>query len=336
MLNNSLYQTIMRDFNRRQADQKHQQDLRIQEIYETIPEYRTLDQEVVSLWAKEARMRILNPSADHSASAKQLSEQIETIKQLQLQLLSSAGFPKDYPELHSICPICKDTGFAGHDLCECFRQEAAKVIYDQSQIASIIEKENFDTFRLDYYSEDIDPRFGISPADNMRAVLSECRRYIREFDQTHTNLFFTGDTGVGKSFLTHCIANELLKASHTVLYLSAFDLIEAFEKHTFGRANACEEDFYEDTLFDSILNCDALIIDDLGTETVNNFTVSQLFLCLNHRQEHQKSTIISTNLPVEAIQDIYSERISSRIISYYHIFLLFGEDIRIRIARSRF
>ena len=334
MLNNSLYHTIMRDFNRRQADQKHQQDLRIQEIYETIPEYRTLDQEIVSLCAKQARMRILNPTSDHSESSLQLHEQIEDIKKLQLQLLTDAGFPKDYPDLHYICPICKDTGFDGHDLCQCFRHEAAKIIYDQSQIASIIEKENFDTFRLDYYSEAIDPRFGISPADNMRAVLDECRHYIKEFDQTHTNLFITGDTGVGKSFLTHCIANELLKTSHSVLYLSAFDLIEAFEKHTFGRSDGYEEDFYEDTLFDSILNCDALIIDDLGTETVNNFTVSQLFLCLNHRHENKKSTIISTNLPVEAIQDIYSERISSRIISYYNIFLIFGEDIRIRIARS--
>ena len=117
--------------------------------------------------------------------------------------------------------------------------------------------------------------------------------------------------------------------------MAAFELIEAFEAHTFGNTDDGEESFYEDTLFDSIMNCDALIIDDLGTETINNFTVSQLFLCLNHRQECRKSTIISTNLPVESIQDIYSERISSRIISYYHIFLIFGEDIRIKIARSK-
>ena len=336
MLNNSLYQTIMRDFNRRQADQKHAQDLRIQHLYETLPEYKELDQEIVSLCAREARMRILNPNTDHSASTNQLRAQMAEIKLKQKQLLLNADFPEDYPELHYICPICKDTGFAGNDLCECFRHAAAKLIYDQSQIASIIEKENFDTFRLDYYPETVDPRFGISPADNMRAVLDECRRYIREFDENHTNLFFTGDTGVGKSFLTHCIANELLKTSRSVLYLSAFDLIEAFENHTFGCGDRSEGEFYEDTLFDTILNCDALIIDDLGTETVNNFTVSQLFLCLNYRQEHKKSTIISTNLPVEAIQDIYSERISSRIISYYNIFLIFGEDIRIQIARSRF
>lgn len=336
MLNNSLYQTIMRDFNRRQAEQKHQQDMRIQHIYETIPEYKVLDQDIVSLCAQEARMRILKPEADHSSSQNALRSQIDAIRKTQKELLFKAGLPENYPDLHYVCPVCKDTGFFENDLCECFRKAAAKLIYDQSQIASIIERENFQTFDMNFYPEEIDPRFGISPADNMRAVLDACGRFIDNFETKHANLFITGDTGVGKSFLTHCIANELLKRSHSVLYLSAFDLIEAFEKHTFGRGDACDDDFYEDTLFDSILNCDALIIDDLGTETVNNFTVSQLFLCLNHRQEHRKSTIISTNLPVEAIQDIYSERISSRIISYYDIFLIFGEDIRIQIARSRF
>ena len=241
----------------------------------------------------------------------------------------------DYLELHYTCPRCKDTGFYENDLCPCFRQAAARRIYDQTKIAPILEKENFGTFRIDYYSETVDPRFGISPAENMRTIAARCQQYIKHFDTRFANLFIYGETGVGKSFLTHCIANELLKSSHSVLYLTAFELIEAFEKHTFGDNDDREDSLYEDTLFDSILNCDALIIDDLGTETVNNFTVSQLFLCLNHRQQSRKSTIISTNLPVEAIQDIYSERIFSRIISYYEIFLIIGEDIRFRIARNR-
>lgn len=334
MLTNSLYQTIMRDYDRRQAEQKHLQDLRIQEVYNKIPEYEILEQAMVSLCAGEARSRVLNTSSGHVKSARQLHDQITDLQNRQKTLLISNGFPENYLELQYHCPICKDTGFVGNDLCSCFRQAAAQKIYDQSRIAPLLEKENFDTFNIRYYSESIDPRFGISPADNMKTIVSRCQSYIRNFDSQFSNLFITGNTGVGKSFLTHCIANELLKASRSVLYMTAFDLIEAFEAHTFGNTEDNEENFYEDTLFDSIMNCDALIIDDLGTETINNFTVSQLFLCLNHRQEHHRSTIISTNLPVEAIQDIYSERISSRIISYYHIFLIFGEDIRIRIARS--
>lgn len=334
MLNNSLYQTIRREFDRRQAEQKYQQDLRIQEIYEKIPEYKELDEELITLCANEARARILSPISHGKQTLSKLHAQINTLHQHQKQLLHDAGFSETYPELTYVCPICKDTGFDGNDLCQCFRQAAAKVIFDQSQIASVLQTENFDAFRMDYYSDVVDPRFGISPLENMSAVVSECQQFIKSFRQAHANLFITGATGVGKSFLTHCIANELLKETHSVLYLSAFDLIEAFEQHTFGNAEDNEDCLYKDALFDSILNCDALFIDDLGTETVNNFTVSQLFLCLNHRLEHQKSTIISTNLPLEAIQDIYSERISSRIIGYYHIFLIFGEDIRIKLACS--
>lgn len=340
MLNNSLYRTVMRDYDRRQAEQKHQQDLRIQEVYEKIPEYETLEQTMISLCAEEARRRVLTSSdgqseiKSQSTASGQLHDRIIDLQNRQKALLISSGFPENYLELRYHCPICKDTGFADNDLCSCFRQAAAQKIYDQSRISPILERENFDTFNMHYYSETIDSRFGISPADNMKMIVARCQSYIQNFDSQFANLFITGNTGVGKSFLTHCIANELLKSSRSVLYMTAFELIEAFEAHTFGNTEDGEERFYEDTLFDSIINCDALIIDDLGTETINNFTVSQLFLCLNHRQEYRKSTIISTNLPVEAIQDIYSERISSRILSYYHIFLIFGEDIRIKIARS--
>lgn len=334
MLNNSLYQTVMRDFQRRLAEEKYRQDIHIQEVYQKIPEYEQLEQEIVSLCASEARARIMNPDKDFDKSAANLHEHIKKLKTRQENLLVKRGFPANYLELSYECPKCKDTGFFENDLCSCFRRAAARKIYDQSKITPILERENFNTFNINYYSEIPDSRFGISPAENMRTIISRCHKYIENFDDQFSNLFIYGETGVGKSFLTHCIAQELLKKSRSVLYLTAFELIEAFEKHTFGNTEDKEDNFYEDTLFDSILNCDALIIDDLGTETVNNFTVSQLFLCLSHRQQYEKSTIISTNLPVEAIQELYSERIFSRIVSYYDILLIIGEDIRFKIART--
>lgn len=335
MLNNSLYQSVMRDYDRLQADEKHRQDLRTREVLEKIPEYGKLEQEIVSLCAKSARERILSVQKPAADAAENLHSRIEALKARQQALLCEAGYSSDYLDIKYICPICKDTGFDGNDLCRCFRKAAARRIYDQSNIVPVLEKENFDTFNLGYYSEIPDSRFGISPAENMRTIAARCHTYIENFDTQFTNLFIYGETGVGKSFLTHCIANELLKKSRSVLYLTAFELIEAFEKHTFGNNNDSEESFYEDTFFDSVMNCDALIIDDLGTEMVNNFTVSQLFLCLNHRQQYGKSTIISTNLPLEGIQDVYSERIFSRIVSYYDILLILGEDIRVKKACSK-
>ena len=167
MLNNSLYQTIMRDYNRRQAEAKHAQDLRTREIFSKLPEYETLEQEIITLCAGEARSRVLKPEGAGETSRRELHDRISRLKSRQLKLLLDAGYPEDYLELHYTCPRCKDTGFYENDLCPCFRQAAARRIYDQTKIAPILEKENFGTFRIDYYSETVDPRFGISPAENM-------------------------------------------------------------------------------------------------------------------------------------------------------------------------
>jgi DNA replication protein DnaC len=195
----------------------------------------------------------------------------------------------------------------------------------------ILQKENFSHFSFDYYSDTIrDEVTGYSARESAHDAVMKARHFIDSFGKEFQNLFLHGNTGVGKTFLTNCIAKELIDRANCVIYFSAFDLFQTLAQNTFQKDTSIEN------IQEDILNCDLLIIDDLGTETVNNFTVSQLFLCLNHRHENKKSTIISTNLPVEAIQDICSERISSRIISYYNIFLIFGEDIRIRIARSRY
>lgn len=200
MLNNSLYQTIMRDYNRRQAEAKHEQDLRTQEIFTKFPEYEVLEQEIITLCAGEARARVLNPKGNEKNASKELHDRITRLKTRQLDLLQDAGYPEDYLELHYTCPLCKDTGFSDGDLCRCFRQAAARLIYDQTKITSLLEKENFGTFRIDYYSETVDPRFGISPAENMRMIAARCQQYIKNFDTHFTNLFIYGETGVGKSF----------------------------------------------------------------------------------------------------------------------------------------
>ena len=157
MLNNSLYQTIMRDYNRRQAEARHAQDLRTQEIFTKLPEYETLEQEIITLCAGEARARVLAPDKERRISGQELHDRIALLKSRQLALLRGAGYPEDYLELQYTCPLCRDTGFSGNDLCSCFRQAAARHIYDQAKIAPLLEKENFDTFRIDYYSEAVDP-----------------------------------------------------------------------------------------------------------------------------------------------------------------------------------
>ena len=157
-------------------------------------------------------------------------------------------------------------------------------------------------------------------------MLDECRKFVENFDTSFENLFLYGDTGLGKTFLSHCIARELLDTTHSVIYFSAFRLFELFADATFGR----NSDQMSEELEQHIFDCDFLIIDDLGTEMTNTFVSSQLFLVLNERILRQKSTLISTNLALGTFADTYSERVFSRISSSYTMLKLIGDDIRIQ------
>ena len=155
-------------------------------------------------------------------------------------------------------------------------------------------------------------------------ALKKAKDFVANFDHSFENLFIYGDTGVGKTFLSYCIAKELLDSTHSVIYYSAFDLFEAFAQKTFSHSEESQDKN------DYILDCDLLIIDDLGTELTNSFVSSQFFLCINERILRKKSTIISTNLTLPNFMDNYTERVFSRVSSNYTMIKLIGKDIRIQ------
>lgn len=326
-LKNSQYQAIMRQYDLRQLHHRHLQNLRYQEISEKIPSYSQLEEEIAGLYADRARSAVLGQPPSDADFHKHL----QILQGHQKQLLRDAGYPADYLTLTYTCPDCRDTGFIGNEKCHCFKQAMVDLLYSQSNIHEVLKKENFDTFDIRYYSEQKDRRLGISPRENMQSIVNTCRDFINHFDEQTRNLLFYGDTGVGKTFLTNCIARELLDTSHTVIYLTAFHLVDILQSNTFG---SDDMDDSGENMFDYILDCDLLIIDDLGTELNNSFITSQLFLCINERLLARKSTIISTNLSLDELQNEYSERIFSRLISNYEIMLILGDDIRIKKAIS--
>ena len=167
---------------------------------------------------------------------------------------------------------------------------------------------------------------GRNARENIQKIVDECLHFVQNFDMEHDNLLFYGATGVGKTFLTHCIAKELLESAHSVIYFTSFDLFEVLSTATFGKKYAEDEVLQQHS---AIFDCDLLIIDDLGTEMTNTFVTSQLFLCINERLMNKKSTIISTNLSLESLRDLYSERVFSRISSNFKMRKLIGKDIRL-------
>lgn len=321
-LNNSQYDTIMRMYDAKQSHARAVLNSRYEEISVRIPEYDELRKETAVVAAEAARAAI---RGDMSKRDK-LSQKLDSINEEKHILLTSAGYPQDYLDLHYDCPLCQDTGFVNGSKCRCFKQAAIDLLYNQSNIKKILLLENFSNFNYDWYSEDyIDPVSGISALENIVNITKNVNSFLSDFP-SGDNLLFYGDTGVGKTFLTHCIAGELLEKGYSVLYLSAIDLFDLFSKYAFD--NDSEADYRD--VFSQILDCELLIIDDLGTELVNSFTNSRLFYCINERILAGQSTIISTNLSLEELMNTYSERIFSRLTMSYQIFKIFGDDIRLK------
>lgn len=321
-LSNSQYDQIMRMYDVKQNKARNTALLHQKEVITKYPEYKKLCDEITTLSANAARSAIMGNFEDKKA----LSEKIADISYEKKMLLKTAGYPENYLEPDYECKLCNDTGMLNGKRCTCFNQAAIDLLYNQSNIKKILLLENFSNFNYDWYSEsDIDPATNMSALDNIRKVRENAEAFIDDFP-SGKNLLLYGPTGVGKTFLTHCIAKELLDKGHSVLYLSAIDLFELFSKYSFD--NDSKEEYRQ--AFSQILDCELLIIDDLGTELANSFTNSKLFYCINERAVSNLSTILSTNLNLQEIMNLYSERIFSRLANSYKILKIFGEDIRLK------
>lgn len=325
-LKNYQYNRILREYDERQLANRRELDARTAEVYEKIPELSAIDQEIASASIRCAKLLL----SDDGTSLDALKEHNRQLSAKKQALLLTAGYPEDYLSLRYQCPDCQDTGYIGSAKCHCFKQAIVELLYGQSNLHTALLTENFSTFRMEYYSDAYEePTTGLTPRACAVKALRTCKGFIESFDSSYENMLIYGNTGVGKTFLTNCIAKELLDTSHTVIYLTAFQLFDALEKYTFHRNTEGED---VESALDYILDCDLLIIDDLGTELANAFINSRLYLCLNERDLRRKSTIISTNLSLDDLHKTYSERIFSRITCNYTMIKMVGEDIRLQKA----
>lgn len=329
-LNNSQYESIMRIYDRRQALGREELQEHQEWAYRRLPRLEELDREISSLAVRQAR-RLLE--GDQGA-VESLKKEAERISAERIAILREAGLPDDYLEQRYECPWCRDTGYVEGKKCRCFLQKELELLYHQSRIRERLKTENFDSCTDMCYSDtEIVEGTSETARSYMNRVIQECRRYAAEFDRKGGNLVLYGSTGVGKTFLAGCIARELIETYHSVVYLSAADLFDSMAKDRFRR----DEEDGEDGSTQSILDCDLLIIDDLGTEMINSWTNSQLFYCLNKRLLSGKSTIITTNLTPNQLSREYSDRVGSRLVESFRFLAFPPGDVRIwkRIQESR-
>ena len=255
-------------------------------------------------------------AADAKEYIQKLSEiNLEAQAQRRL-LLKSNGFPEDWLDVHYTCKKCEDKGFVSGIMCGCFKELLKSIEYEKLCSKLPVGNCRFDNFKLDFYPDGA----GTSPKKRMESVLNYCKEYAADFSRRSPSLLLYGKTGLGKTHLSLAIAGKAVEEGYGVIYSSAQNLFNKLEKDKFGKADANTEE--------TILDCDLLIIDDLGAEFTTQFTVSALYNIVNSRELEGKPTIISTNLVPDELKSTYSDRIASRILSAYTILQFDGADIR--------
>lgn len=311
-LNNSQYDSILRKYEEKQLYNRRLSQERYDEVCTKVPFYKELDETISSISVSQGKKLL---DGDDNALIE-LKSMLRDLKEQKFLTLIKAGFPENYlDEIHD-CPFCKDTGYHDGQKCQCFRQSIIDLLYEQSNIRELLQTDNFSTLSYEYYQGD--------DLDKFKNAVDTCKNFTKNFISDYHNLFFYGTVGTGKSFLSGCVAKELIEKGNVVIYFSATTLFEVLSKNSFD-FKAKEELSH---LLDDLYNCDLLIIDDLGTELTNAFVASQLFSCMNERHIRKKATIISTNLSLEELRDRYSDRIFSRITSHYEVCKFTGPDIR--------
>ena len=325
-LTNYQHDLLMQRYDNKRIRSRYELDNKLLEVYGKLPRIKEIDEAIASESINAGRLLL---SGDESAYLS-LNDTIEKLTAEKRMLLTENGYPADYLEEHFECPKCKDTGFIDGEPCECFKAAQTDLMLESTNIKDSLLKENFSTFNIELYSddpEDFDKELRCTPRQNMLSVVEKVKAFIHNFDTDRRNLLIYGNTGLGKTFLTNCIAYEFYLSKHTVMYYTTFTLFDMLSKSIKSDSESRNASSYRD----STISCELLIIDDLGSEMSNTFTETQLYSIVNERLRKGLSTVISSNLSPKMLHDRYGERIFSRFMKDYDFIKLIGSDIRTKI-----
>ena len=316
-LSNGQVQEIQRILSERQLEAHRRYLEKREEIFRKLPELEVLEEKVRAFSLSVAG----EMQQGNREGLLRLKEEIGKLHQEKEALLKTAGYRiKDVEEEEHFCPLCQDTGYVDGKKCQCFLKLQGELLYRQSRMGAVLERENFSKFQLERF--DNKEKLGQCGNKTLREYIKEIRddltNYGEEYPKNNRSILFTGSTGTGKTYFLHSIAKALLDRGVSVLYFTATGLFEYFSKR-----------MREEDTEDYIEEVDVILIDDLGTEFSNSFTTSRFFALLNQRILDRKTMLISTNLNFKELRETYSDRVVSRFMSDYEIIPLYGKDQRL-------
>jgi len=316
-LNNGQVQEIQRILSERQLEAHRRYLEKREEIFRKLPELEELEEKVRAFSLSVAG----EMQQGNREGLLRLKEEIGKLHKEKKALLEGAGYKiQDLEEEEHFCPLCQDTGYVDGKKCQCFLKLQGELLYRQSRMGAVLERENFSKFQLERF--DNIEKLGQCGNKTLREYIKEIRDYLtnycEEYPKNNRSILFTGSTGTGKTYFLHSIAKALLDRGVSVLYFTATGLFEYFSKR-----------MREEDTEDYIEEVDVILIDDLGTEFSNSFTTSRFFALLNQRILNRKTMLISTNLNFKELRETYSDRVVSRFMSDYEIIPLYGKDQRL-------
>ena len=322
----AAFRKVMKDYEMARDHAHSLLEERRAEVYRNIPKIAEIDHALSKLGANLAKLAL----AGDENGIKQLREQSTELKENRRILLQNT-VGENYLTAVYRCMNCMDTGYIQGSpnsptaRCKCLNQRLIDEYYSLSNMKNVLSEENFDTYDIRLFSTDVIPSEGLSPYANMQTIYRYAMQFVTEFGNEFDNLLLYGEPGLGKTFVCHCIAKDLLDAGRTVLYQTAPRLCRVLEDYRFNRGTMAEPD----EMLAAVDEVDLLIIDDLGAEIPTVVTSAALFDIINKRLLARKHTVISTNLTPTALSAQYSERLVSRLFNYKMI-KFFGEDIRVK------
>ncbi len=307
------------------ADRESENQEHLARAYAQVPRIREIDILLRKTMAQAAQTAFTQ-GADIREAMDRIRESNLALQQ-ERAALAAVHFEEGYLDDSPICTICGGTGYMGSRMCECLQELCRQ---EQRKELSLLSggKESFSQFRLDYYPDRVDPKFGASPRTIMDRNFQICRRYAAGFSMGAGNLLFIGGTGLGKTFLSACIARAVSDRGHSVAYESAPHLFSKMEQARFSNDENARQEVAK------LSACDLLIIDDLGTEMPGQFVTAALYSLVNDRLLGGKPMVISTNLNVDELSKRYSPQIASRLHGSFQRLTFVGEDIRVMKNRG--